>query len=70
MADPTGILLVALGLPGAVWPYEFARLEERIDSIGSKRSWHDVEPADWKGSLTRAVGIGMVLVGALMALAG
>ncbi|WP_323676272.1 hypothetical protein [Halorubellus sp. PRR65] len=57
------IVLLVFGLPGAVWPYKMARLEERFDSIGSKRSWSEVETADWKVILTRVVGVLMALVG-------
>lgn len=63
--DPViGLLLVALGLPSAIWPTPFARFGERLDAIGSKRSWSEVEPADWYVGLTRLVGIGMVIFGA------
>lgn len=69
--DPgIAFVLLLFGLPGAVWPYEMARFEERIDSIGSKRAWSEVEPADWKVALTRVVGVGMVLVGLLGLLVG
>ncbi|WP_224269669.1 hypothetical protein [Haloprofundus salinisoli] len=58
-----GVLLLSFGLPSAVWPSRVAKFEERLDSIGSKRSWSEIEPADWKVSLTRVAGIVMVLVG-------
>ena len=32
------LVLLVFGLPGAVWPYKMARIEEQFDSIGSKRS--------------------------------
>ncbi|MFC7044414.1 hypothetical protein ACFQH6_02430 [Halobacteriaceae archaeon GCM10025711] len=70
MAEPIGLVLVLFGLPGAIWPYRIARFEERMDSIGSKRSWSEVEPADWKVAFTRFVGAGMVLVGVLGLFAG
>lgn len=57
------LILLVLGVPGAVWPYKMARLEEQFDSIGSKRSWSEVEPADWKVTLTRVVGVVMLLFG-------
>ena len=64
------LILVAFGLPGAIWPHKVARFEEQMDSIGSKRSWSEVEPAGWKVVLTRAIGVGMVLAGLLGLLAG
>ncbi|WP_435348900.1 hypothetical protein [Haloarchaeobius sp. HRN-SO-5] len=65
MEGPIAVILVVFGLPGAVWPYKVARFEEQMDSIGSKRSWSEVEPADWKVGLTRVVGIGMSVFGVL-----
>jgi hypothetical protein len=41
-----------------------------MDSIGSKRSWDEVEPADWKVTLNRVLGVGMASVGLLGVLAG
>lgn len=64
--DPgLAVVLLVFGLPGAVWPYKYARFEERIDAIGSKRSWSEVEPADWKVRLTRVIGTAMVIGGVL-----
>ncbi|WP_247729358.1 hypothetical protein [Halovivax limisalsi] len=65
-----GILLLVIGVPTAVWPYEIARFEEQLDSIGSKRSWSDVEPADWKVALNKYLGIGMAGFGALFVIGG
>lgn len=64
------LFLLAVGIPHAIWPYEFARFEERIDSIGSKRSWSEVEPAEWKVTLTRVVGVGMAFLGSIELLVG
>jgi len=64
MVNPVfGTLLVAFGLLGAVWPYKVARLEEQIDAIGSKRSASEVEPAEWKVTLTRGAGVAIALFG-------
>lgn len=60
------IVMLVFGLPNAMWPYKMARFEEQLDAIGSKRSWSEVEPADWKVLLTRVVGAIMVAFGALM----
>lgn len=62
-------LLLVFGIPAAIWPYQLARFEEQLDSIGSKRSWSEVEPADWKVLLTRIMGAGMTLFGAVGVLA-
>lgn len=59
------VFLLVFGLPAAIWPYGVARFEERIDAIGSKRSWSEVEPADWKVGLTRIMGIVMAIGGTL-----
>ena len=58
-----GALVVAFGLVNAVWPYKIARFEEQLDSIGSKRSWDEVEPAEWKVRLTRGIGVVIALFG-------
>ena len=54
------------GVPMAVYPYRLARFEERLDAIGSKRSWNEVEPAGWKVSLNRVFGAAMALFGGLV----
>lgn len=62
--DPSlAILLLLFGIPGTIWPYKVARFEEQMDSIGSKRSASEVEPAGWKVILTRIIGIGMIIIG-------
>jgi hypothetical protein len=58
-----GLLFIALGLPGALFPYPVARFSERTDAIGSRTSWTRVEPADWKVTLTRLVGLLSVAFG-------
>lgn len=64
--DPAlAIFLLVFGIPGAIWPYQLARFEEQFDSIGSKRSWSEVEPADWKVTVTRFMGVGMTFFGAM-----
>ena len=57
------VVFLAIGLPGAVKPYETARFMERLDSIGSKTSWHSVEPAEWNVTLTRFGGIFVTALG-------
>lgn len=54
---PMGLFLLLGGLLGALWPYKVAKFGEQWDSIGSKRSWSSVEPADWNVMLTRGLGI-------------
>ena len=64
MVNPVlGTLLVGVGLLGAVWPHRVARLEEQLDAIGSKRSASEVEPAEWKVTLTRGAGVVLALFG-------
>ena len=64
MVNPVlGTLLVAFGLLGAVWPHRVARFEEQLDAIGSKQSWDEVEPAGWKVTLTRGIGVVLALFG-------
>ena len=58
-----GALIVAFGLVNVVWPYRVARFEEQLDAIGSKRSWDEVEPAEWKVTLTRGIGVVIALFG-------
>lgn len=52
-----GIFLFVLGLPALIWPYESAKLGEQLDAIGSRRRISEVEPAGWKVSLTKFMGI-------------
>lgn len=67
MVNPIlGTLVIAIGLAGALWPYKLAGFEEQMDSIGSKRSWSSVEPADWKVAVTRAMGVAVALFGLLI----
>ncbi|RYJ15074.1 hypothetical protein ELS19_14720 [Halogeometricum borinquense] len=63
MANPQGIIFVILGLPMALLPYRLARFEERLDSLGSKRSWSEVEPSDWKVLFNRVGGAALALFG-------
>lgn len=63
-----GVLLVLLGLPAALLPYPIARFSERTDAIGSKTSWVEVEPADWKVTFTRVGGVVFVGGGVAAAL--
>jgi hypothetical protein len=49
-----------------VWPYELSLWQERWDSIGSQRDYGEVEPADWRVTLTRAGGV-LAILGAVAA---
>jgi hypothetical protein len=60
-----GLVLLAFGLPGAIWPYRVTRFAERVQGLGSKRSWDEIEPADWNVSVTRVAGIVFTVVGVL-----
>lgn len=67
MVNPVlGTLVLAVGLVCALRPYAVARFEEQIDAIGSTRSLSEVEPAGWKVTLTRVLGIGIALFGTLV----
>jgi hypothetical protein len=70
MEPALAYFLIIFGLPPAVWPYKLARFEERLDGIGSKRSWSEIEPADWRVTLNRIMGAGMTIVGILGLIAG
>ena len=70
MASPVAVVLLVFGLPMVIWPYKISRFEERMDSIGSKRSWSEVEPADWKVFANRVLGILFVLIGIAGVLGG
>jgi len=61
------VFFAGWGLLLAARPYRVARLGERVDAIGSRRSWNSVEPTDWNVRLTRAVGVGLALFGLLVA---
>ncbi|WP_410766145.1 hypothetical protein [Haloferax sp. DFSO60] len=52
-----GVMFLAIGLPGAVFPYRVTKLGERIDAFGSKTPRDDVEPAEWNVTLTRFGGV-------------
>lgn len=72
MRKPAGVaigaFLLVWGLLMATWPYRLARLNERLDAIGSRRTWAAVEPADWNVSLARNGGRVLVVFGALVVL--
>lgn len=59
-----GIVGLIFGPPLAIWPYELARWNEILDAIGRKPSGR-VEPADWKVTLYRLMGVGLVVFGVL-----
>jgi len=58
-----GALMLIVGGAAVVSPYEVARFEEMIDAIGSTRRASEIEPADWKVTVTRIAGGVLVLVG-------
>ena len=61
------VFLAGWGLLLAARPYRVARFGERLDAIGSRRSWNSVEPTDWNVRMTRIVGVGLALFGLLVA---
>ncbi|MFC7205114.1 hypothetical protein ACFQJC_16470 [Haloferax namakaokahaiae] len=52
-----GVMFLAFGLPGAVFPCRVTKLGEQIDAFGSKTPRDEVEPAEWNVTLTRFGGI-------------
>ena len=63
MESLAALLLLLVGIPHAVWPYEAAKLREQIDSIGSRRSRSEGEPKEWAATVNRVLGVGSALVG-------
>lgn len=53
----------------AAAPAAHARFSERIDAIGSTTPWTRVEPAEWKVTLTRWLGLFVVAAGLYIAYA-
>jgi len=51
------VMCIVIGIPAAIWPYRTARFAERWDAIGSRRQWSAVEPADWRVTVQRVLGI-------------
>lgn len=64
--NPFGLFVALFGVVGVIWPYRVARFEEQMDSIGSKRRFGEVEPTDWRVTLTRVVGGVFVVLGLAM----
>ena len=62
-----GLAVAAVGLYPTLAPYTAARLGERFDASGSRRSWVTVEPTDWNVRLTRIAGVLTVLFGLVIA---
>lgn len=48
-----GLVFLCIGLYGVVRPYRVAVWQERIDAIGSTRSWDEIEPVGWRITVTR-----------------
>jgi hypothetical protein len=55
-------IFLPIGILNSVWPYKMARFDERLDAIGSSRSWSETEPANWKVTLVRVSGYSIVLI--------
>ncbi|MFC7142057.1 hypothetical protein ACFQMA_19750 [Halosimplex aquaticum] len=52
-ATLVGVVLLAVGLFGVLRPYTVALWRERIDAVGSTRSWDEVEPTEWRVTIAR-----------------
>lgn len=63
-----GRILLFVGIFPAIWPYKLASIHEKLDAIGSKRSFSEVEPADWYVKWTRITGVAMVVLGVVFIL--
>lgn len=57
LAGVLGILALPVGLLNWQHAEAIARFDERLDAIGSRRSWNSVDPADWKVALHRYAGM-------------
>jgi len=64
--SPFGVICVLLGLPGALWPYKWALLQVRMNTVYSKTDPSTVEPADSLVSRTRPIGIALIVLGLLL----
>ncbi|EFW93720.1 hypothetical protein ZOD2009_01215 [Haladaptatus paucihalophilus DX253] len=63
MGNPLGLFIALLGIAQAAKPYGFARFQEQMDAIGSKRRSSEVEPAEWKVLWTRVMGVILTVIG-------
>ena len=61
-----GLGTVGFGVLHALYPESIARFEMRTKAIGSKRSWSEVEPTEWKIALTQFGGGVLLCVGLLV----
>lgn len=61
--NPIGVVLILFGLLGVIWPYRVARFQESINAIGSTDSVFEIEPAGWMVTLTRILGVVIILYG-------
>jgi hypothetical protein len=58
-----GVMFLAFGIPGAVFPYRVTKVGEQIDAFGSKTPRDEIEPAEWNVTLTRFVGVFATVLG-------
>ena len=65
-----GFVLLPFGVALGRYPFEIAELSEQHDAVGSLRDVDDVEPADWRVSMTRVVGDGLLTIAGLLLVAG
>ncbi|WP_435360128.1 hypothetical protein [Haloarchaeobius sp. DFWS5] len=57
MATVPAVLLLVAGVACAVRPRTLARLEERMDPVGSDWCWENPQPTPRKVKITRALGV-------------
>lgn len=56
------MVLMGLGVYSAVSPLRVARFTERLDAIGSRRRWDEVEPTNWNVFFTQLFGVVLVVI--------
>lgn len=61
--EPLALLLVAFGLPAAVWPYRFAKLDNVWHKYTTLQHVEEIEPSDGVVKLARAFGVFLILLG-------
>ncbi|WP_436906804.1 hypothetical protein [Halosimplex marinum] len=64
-ATVVGAVLLTVGLFGVFRPYTVALWRERLDAVGSTRSWDEIEPTDWRVRIARYT-FGVFLAGGIL----
>jgi hypothetical protein len=64
-----GLFIMAVGLVPAGLPRPTADASEILDAVGSKTPPSEVEAAEWKVKLMRAMGVAIIGIGLLFVVA-